>query len=218
MTAVIDQITGNPSRLSPTSSDARAASVALALVPGALIESPAHLLISGARNTIRHGVEPREADELTGLENLKSPEPKTLLIEACIDAVDEVVTLSRIQRSREVAHHFGVGVQRREGCPVRIAPTPHQKALCMDLPIVRHQLNLLKGNRRQSASPLGVPSQAGPPRRHDRWPIVLGDGIHEPREVQVALPARPVGWVWPGTGCRLAQGGKASACEPKRAM
>jgi hypothetical protein len=64
----------------------------VALVPRALLESPAGLLIPSARNSIRHGVESGESDEFTGLEDLKSPEPKTLLIEAFIDAVDEPVT------------------------------------------------------------------------------------------------------------------------------
>jgi hypothetical protein len=132
-------------------------------VPRALIESPADLLISSARNTIRHGAESGESDEFTGLEDLKSPEPKSPLIEEFIDVVDELVTFSTIQRGREVAHHFGIGVQCRERRPVRIAPTPHQQALCMDLPIVRHQLNLVSmdGNRTQRASLLGEPSVTG---------------------------------------------------------
>jgi hypothetical protein len=87
----------------------------VALVPRAPIEPPADLLIASARNTIRHGVESGEADELTGLEDLKCPEPKTLLIEACIDAVDELVTFITIQCGREVAHDFGIGVQAAKG-------------------------------------------------------------------------------------------------------
>ena len=53
----------------------------VALVPRAPIEAPADLLTACPRNTFRHGVESGEAHELTGLEDLKRPEPKSLLIE-----------------------------------------------------------------------------------------------------------------------------------------
>jgi len=124
----------------------------IALVPRAPIKPPADLLIASTRNTIRHGVESGEANELTGLDDLQRPEPKTLLIEAFLDAVDELVTFSTIQRGREVAHDLGIGVQGREGRPVAVAPTPHQQALRRDLPIVRHQTNLVSadGNRGQA--------------------------------------------------------------------
>ena len=69
----------------------------MAPVPCLPTESPADLLISSARNTIRHGVESGEADEFTGLEDLKRTEPEPLLIQSLIDAVDELVTFRAIQ-------------------------------------------------------------------------------------------------------------------------
>jgi hypothetical protein len=104
-------------------------------VPG---ESPADLLISGARNTVRHGVEPCEANEVTGGKHLERPESESLLVEALLEAVDESVTFCAIQRGFEVAHDFGVSVESSERRPVRIPPAPHQQTLGTDLLPVPH--------------------------------------------------------------------------------
>jgi hypothetical protein len=81
------------------------------------------------------------------------PRAQTLLIEAFIDAVDELVTFSTIQCGREAAHDFGIGVQGRGGRPVAVAPTSHQQALRMDLLIVRHPTNLVSATTQHPRMP-----------------------------------------------------------------
>jgi len=80
------------------------------------------------------GLEPRygqadEPDELGHAGYLDRPETEAVLCEVRLDPVGEAVALGARHRPREMLHHLGIGIHRRERRAVGGAPAAHHEAL-----------------------------------------------------------------------------------------
>ncbi len=99
-----------------------------ALTPMLATKAPAHF--DRRREMRLEGVayQADEANELMAVKPFDRPEAVTMLIEAGLDSADEGIGLIPRQRRREMLHHLRVGVERREGRAVVVAPTTQEQS------------------------------------------------------------------------------------------
>ena len=102
--------------------------------PRVLGEAPSDLDARGERRRPRWCGETDEPDELAGVSVTSTAHRPKPLFQPCADPLDHLVALLRGQRRREVLHHVGIGVQRRVGRLVVVAPLAQQQAVgCADV-------------------------------------------------------------------------------------
>lgn len=99
----------------------------IAASPVLACEAPADL--DGGREV---GVEARlckanEADELSALDELRSPQPPSALRDQHSLALGDRIAVLAREQGREMAHHLRIGVQRCERLEIGVAPLPEHE-------------------------------------------------------------------------------------------
>ena len=99
-----------------------------ALAPPGAGQAPADFHAGRKRQVCAGNVQSHKTDELARLQVLDGPEAPTLARDAPVDLIGQGIALRGAQRGRKVAHHLGIGRQRRKGRPVSRLPGAQPQA------------------------------------------------------------------------------------------